>query len=255
MEDIKFKYFIVLSLILHLFLLVVFRLNFQKKVEEFRPTYVRIVELPFLGNFPEMEAETNPIAKSKSKGILDSIMPSLHNLSEKSGEKKRSEGSKSEKSGVQNPSVTPAPLPRSPSEKGIRGLPLLTDKDLDKFAKFEDPYLKKKEKSITLDTDEFKYLSYLERLKSRIEFIWKYPEMARLNNLHGDLYIRFTILKNGKLGDAQLLRSSGYKILDDAALQSLNNSDPFWPLPENWNLENLTITGHFIYYLGGLYLQ
>lgn len=255
MEDIKFKYFIILSLILHLFLLVVFRLNFQKKVEEFRPTYVRIVELPFLGNFPEREAETNPIAKSKSKGILDSIMPSLQNLSEKSGENKRSEGSGSEKSGAQNPSVTPAPPLRSPSEKGIRGLPLLTDKDLDKFAKFEDPYLKKKEKSITLDTDEFKYLSYLERLKSRIEFIWKYPEMARLNHLSGELYIRFTILKNGRLGDAQLLRSSGYKVLDDAALQALKNSDPFWPLPENWDLENLTITGHFIYYLGGIYLR
>lgn len=257
LERTKFGYFVVLSLILHLFLLAAFRVNFQQRVEGFRPTYVRIVDLPFL----EKEAETSKIKTSrgdtkrglpsppllKDQGLLNPITPSTP---ETSGEERS-------KSGIEEikRSDDKIPAPRDPSGKGIRGLPLITDKDLERLAKVEEPALKKKEKSITLDTDEFKYLSYLERLKNRIEFIWKYPEIARLNRLQGDLYIKFSILKSGRLGNTQIIRSSGYKILDDAALQALKDSDPFWPLPESWDLEEFTITGHFIYYLGGLYLR
>lgn len=262
MERAKFGYFIVLSLILHIFLLAAFRVNLQQKAKGFRPTYVRIVDLPFL----EEEASTASKTKMergtkgglvgspllKDPGLLKPIIPSpgiSRGEAEKSGieEMKRADS--------KGPPDTISPSLRDPSGKGIRGLPLLTDKDLERFASVEEPSLKKGEKSITLDTDEFKYLSYLERLKSRIEFIWKYPEIARFNRLQGDLHIRFSILKSGRLGNTQILRSSGYKILDDSALQALKNSDPFWPLPESWNMEELTITGHFIYYLGGMYLR
>jgi TonB family protein len=274
-ESVKFRYFFILSLILHLFVLIVFRVNIQQKAEGFRPTYVRIVELPPV---PFIEKElatplkkltpTRPKSGSEelkgSKGlgdtfvekrIYDPLMPFPSEPSMRSGEAGRSGGEGVKESGSEKSSEPIAPLFRDPSAKGIRGLPFITDKDLEKFARSEEPSLNKKEKSITLDTDEFKYLSYLERLKNRIEFIWKYPEVARLNSLQGDLYIRFSILKNGRLGGTHLLRSSGYKILDDAAIEALKDSDPFWPLPESWNLNELTITGHFIYYLGGIYLR
>lgn len=268
LESAKFRYFIVISLILHLFLLAVFRVNLHQKVEEFRPTYVRIVELPFFEE-SEIISKTKPgrgIAKnitgegsgpplSGSQRAHESISPSTQETSGIPNEMRKSGSEEVKKSDSQNTPDIAAPARRDSSSRGIRGLPLITDKDLERFAMVEEPYLKKKEKSITLDTDEFKYLSYLERLKNRIEFIWKYPEVARINRLQGDLFIRFSILKNGRLGDAQILRSSGYKMLDDAALQALKGSDPFWPLPENWDLEELTITGHFIYYLGGMYLR
>lgn len=256
MERAKFGYFIVLSLILHIFLLIAFRVNIQQKVEGLRPTYVRIVDLPFFENetgvTPKTKSEKGETKKSSAVPPLSRgqgpLNPPIFSPDDIPGtpEGKMKSGSE----GINN-----LPPHSDPSGKGIRGLPLLTDQDLERLAKVEEPSIKKKEKTITLDTEEFKYLSYLERLKNRIEFIWKYPEVARVNRLQGDLYIKFSILKNGRLGNTQILHSSGYKILDDAAIQALRNSDPFWSLPESWDMEELTITGHFIYYLGGMYLR
>lgn len=272
--EVKFRYFIILSLILHISILFFFRPDFEHKPEGFRPTYVQIVELPSPAPFIEKKVEIPPAPKSgvnKSKNLNsrsshERIIPPPE---DKSGGLASNHWGKMGRSGNeseipsgdkkvldnQRPHQPLTPSYGDPSGKSIRGLPLMTDKDLERFAKLEEPTLKKKEKSITLDTEEFRYLSYLERLKNRIEFIWKYPEKARLDHLQGDLYIRFSILKNGRLGGTEILRSSGYKILDDAALQALRDSDPFWPLPDSWDIQEFTITGHFIYYLGGLYLR
>jgi protein TonB len=111
------------------------------------------------------------------------------------------------------------------------------------------------EGGITFSTHEFKYYGYKMRLKEKIEGVWKYPPDAAEKGIYADLYIRFTILKDGKLGAIDLLRTSGYKMLDDAALKALKNAAPFWPLPGEWKEESFTITGHFIYSLSGYHLR
>jgi protein TonB len=111
------------------------------------------------------------------------------------------------------------------------------------------------EQEITFSTKEFKYYGYKMRLKEKIENIWKYPPEAAQKGIYADLYIRFTILKNGKLGAVELLRTSGYKRLDDAALKALRDAAPYWPLPDEWTEESFTITGHFIYSLYGSYIR
>ncbi len=111
------------------------------------------------------------------------------------------------------------------------------------------------EPEITFSTQEFKYYGYKMRLKEKIENIWKYPPEAAEKGIYADLYIRFTILKNGKLGAVELLRTSGYKTLDDAALKALRDAAPYWPLPDEWKEESFTITGHFIYSLYGSYIR
>lgn len=108
---------------------------------------------------------------------------------------------------------------------------------------------------ITFDTREFRYRSYMLRLKERIEGIWKYPPEAAQRGIYGDLYIRFVIMKNGKLESAEVLRTSGIKMLDDAALRALRDGEPYWPLPEDWQEDSLTITGHFVYSLWGSYVR
>lgn len=76
-----------------------------------------------------------------------------------------------------------------------------------------------------------------------------------MRGIYGDLYIKFTIDKKGKLISLELLRTSGYKMLDDAAIKALKDAEPFWPLPDDWQKDSLTITGHFIYTLHGFYLR
>ena len=113
----------------------------------------------------------------------------------------------------------------------------------------------KPDSNITFDTKEYKYYGYMQRLKEKIEEIWKYPPDAAEKGLYGDLYIRFTIKKNGQLGAVELLRTSGHPSLDNAAMKALKDAEPYWPLPDEWGKDGFTITGHFIYTLHGAYIR
>jgi protein TonB len=113
----------------------------------------------------------------------------------------------------------------------------------------------KEARTFSFDVKEMRYLTYLRRLKERIESIWIYPPDAAAKGIYGDLLIKFTIKKNGKLGAAEIVRTSGYKTLDDAALRALKNAEPFWPLPDEWGVEAYTIQGHFVYTIYGYYVR
>lgn len=146
------------------------------------------------------------------------------------------------------PSVLPEKSPLLPKDR-------LFDREVvEGLAKNEKEEVKP-DRGITFDTKELKYYSYMQRLKDRIEGIWRYPPDAAEKGIYGDLYIRFTIKKNGRLDNIELLRTSGYRSLDEAAMKALRDAEPFWPLPDEWKKEDLIITGHFIYSLYGVYLR
>lgn len=114
---------------------------------------------------------------------------------------------------------------------------------------------KKKDESITFDTSNYRYAGYMKKLKEKIESIWVYPPEAQARGLYGDLKIRFTIKKDGKLGALELERTSGYKMLDDAAIKALKDGEPYWPVPEEWGMDSYTILGHFVYTMYGYQLR
>jgi periplasmic protein TonB len=112
-----------------------------------------------------------------------------------------------------------------------------------------------KDKTFTFDTKQYRFLIYNQRLKQRIESIWVYPRRAAAQGIYGDLVIRFTILQNGNLGSVELVRTSGHKDLDDAAIKALRDGSPYWPLPKEWGMDSYTIEGLFIYTLYGYYVM
>ncbi len=112
-----------------------------------------------------------------------------------------------------------------------------------------------KNRTFSFDAKEYRFLLYNRRLKERIESIWHYPPDAAARGIYGDLDIRFTIKKNGQLGAVELVRTSGHKNLDDAAIEALTEGAPYWPLPEEWDMEAYTIEGHFVYSLYGYYIR
>ncbi len=154
-------------------------------------------------------------------------------------------GSSETRENTQVPSV---PIPSTREKLFDRNI-------IDDIAKREGEKEDKKERTFSFDVKEMRYLAYLRRLKERIESIWVYPPDAAAKGIYGDLLIRFTIKKNGKLGSVELLRTSGYKTLDDAALRALRNAEPFWPLPDEWDMEAYTIQGHFVYTIYGYYVR
>jgi len=141
------------------------------------------------------------------------------------------------------------------SSSGRMGQNELFDRDI--IAKFipKKNEESSKDNGITFDTTEYKYFGYMQRLREKIEGIWKYPAEAEQRRLNGELYIRFTIKKDGTLAAAELLHTSGYRILDDAAIRALSDANPYWPLPDSWNQDSLTITGRFVYYFNTTYVR
>lgn len=106
---------------------------------------------------------------------------------------------------------------------------------------------KKKEDTVDLSTTEFKYLSYFLKIKRQIEGVWNYPEISRLRGEQGELFLVFTIRKDGQLEDIKLINSSGYSRLDEEAIRAIKVASPFSPFPESWGLERLNIRAVFRY--------
>jgi len=134
-------------------------------------------------------------------------------------------------------------------------LPFLSQADIDELARKGMPEKQPGDDSVTLDTDEFKFMSYNRWLKYKVESVLRYPELAAISRLQGTLYIQFDIMKDGSLGDLELIKSSGYKILDDEALRSIRATAPFQPLPDSWKMDRYTIRAAVLFYLNEAYIR
>lgn len=134
-------------------------------------------------------------------------------------------------------------------------LPFLSQSDIDELARKGMPTKKPGDSSVTLDTDEFKFISYNRWLKIKVESVLHYPELAAISGYQGTLYVLFDIMKDGSVGRLEVLKPSGYKILDDEALRSIRDAAPFQPLPEEWNMEKYSIRAAVLFYLGTGYIR
>jgi protein TonB len=69
--------------------------------------------------------------------------------------------------------------------------------------------------------------SYLEMVKLRIERHKSYPETARNKHMEGEVTITFIITPEGKVGSVEVVKSSGHRVLDLAALRAVQDAAPF----------------------------
>lgn len=73
---------------------------------------------------------------------------------------------------------------------------------------------------------------YLDAWRRKIERIGNlnYPEKAKRENIFGSLSLKVAIKSDGTVNEISILRSSGYKILDDSAIRIVRLAAPFSPL-------------------------
>lgn len=83
-------------------------------------------------------------------------------------------------------------------------------------------------------TREFRDAAYLDAWRAKIERIGNlnYPEEARRRDLSGSLLLDVAINADGSLHSVTILRSSGHRVLDDAAVRIVHLSAPFAPFSE-----------------------
>lgn len=101
--------------------------------------------------------------------------------------------------------------------------------------------------AIRLDSQEPRYVTYLSSIKRAIELAWEYPDRALRHGLQGKLVLEFTILGNGTLMRTRLIRSSGFSILDEEAIRSVQAAAPFHPIPPVIGKNRLPIIASFEY--------
>lgn len=76
---------------------------------------------------------------------------------------------------------------------------------------------------------------------ARLQAAQRFPEQARARGEQGRAVVRFSIRRDGALGEARLAASSGSPALDQAALETVRRAAPF-PAPPAGTGAALTLT-------------
>lgn len=94
---------------------------------------------------------------------------------------------------------------------------------------------KPREKVISASTREYRYASYMDAWRQKVERIGNlnYPDEARRRGLSGHLTLDVTLRADGSVADIEVLRSSGHKVLDDGAIRIVQLAAPFNAFPQN----------------------
>ncbi len=91
-----------------------------------------------------------------------------------------------------------------------------------------------KRKAISASTTEYKYATYMEAWRRKVERIGNlnYPDEARRKKLYGNLLLHVAVRSDGSVERVRILKSSGHKLLDDAAMRIVRMAAPYAPFPE-----------------------
>jgi periplasmic protein TonB len=101
------------------------------------------------------------------------------------------------------------------------------------ISKSVDEYNKRpRKKFVGARTEEYRFAQYIEDWRQKVERLGtlNYPEAAR-GKLYGSLVLTVSLNHDGSLNRVDINRSSGYKVLDEAAKRIVQMASPFSPFP------------------------
>ncbi len=142
---------------------------------------------------------------------------------------------------VRTAPAEPKPMPR---KQDVNKLGVVNNSKLDQerqrlsaeiSAAWQDYLKRPKRKFLSARTQEYKYAAYMQTWILKVERIGNlhYPREARRKQLRGSVVLDAQISPMGTILGIDVKRSSGHKILDDAATRSVRLAAPFDPFPEN----------------------
>lgn len=104
------------------------------------------------------------------------------------------------------------------------------------ISQFWQEYQKRpRRKFLSARTKEYKYAEYMEAWRARVERVGNlnYPEKARRRNLTGNLVLDVAINPDGSVNNLNMVKSSGNKVLDDAARRIVRLAAPYQAFPRD----------------------
>jgi protein TonB len=102
-----------------------------------------------------------------------------------------------------------------------------------------------KKKFISSNTREYVYAAYMKGWVGRVERVGNlnYPDEARRGALYGELVLTVGLNRDGSIKSMDVIKSSGRKVLDEAAQRIVRLAAPFPTLPADKNrVDELYIT-------------
>jgi periplasmic protein TonB len=92
-----------------------------------------------------------------------------------------------------------------------------------------------KRKFVGARAQEYRFAQYVDNWRLKIERVGNlnYPDEARTRKIFGKLQLTVAIKANGEVETVEINRSSGHKVLDQAAIRIVRLAAPFDPFPPN----------------------
>lgn len=190
------------------------------------------------GNTDENRRAKTPLPPSPQKNDGDSIQQMQRRVQELETAQQRL---LTQAKSLRNiATATPASEQPTPAVPVVSGLDLAESARAmarleGEIAKSAEEYNKRpRKKFVGARTEEYRLAAYLDAWKQKIERIGtlNYPPEAR-GKLYGAVVIFVELrAEDGSLYSAAIERSSGHKVLDQAALRILKMSAPFGPIPQ-----------------------
>ena len=102
-----------------------------------------------------------------------------------------------------------------------------------------------KKKFISSNTREYVYAAYMKGWVGRVERVGNlnYPDEARRQSVYGELVLTVGLNRDGTIKSMDVIKSSGHKLLDEAAQRIVRLAAPFPALPsDKTRVDELYIT-------------
>ncbi|HVI55203.1 MAG TPA: energy transducer TonB [Luteibacter sp.] len=102
-----------------------------------------------------------------------------------------------------------------------------------------------KKKFISSNTREYVYAAYMKGWVGRVERVGNlnYPDEARRQGVYGELVLTVGLNRDGSIKSMDVIKSSGHKLLDEAAQRIVRLAAPFPTLPaDKTRVDELYIT-------------
>ena len=92
-----------------------------------------------------------------------------------------------------------------------------------------------KRKFVGARAQEYRFAVYVDNWRQKVERIGNlnYPVEAKAKKIYGRLQLTVAIKADGEIEGVEINRSSGYKVLDQAALRIVRLAAPYDPFPAN----------------------
>ena len=92
-----------------------------------------------------------------------------------------------------------------------------------------------KRKFVGARAEEYRFAQYVDNWRQRVERVGNlnYPAEARARKIYGSLLLTVAIKADGEVETVEVERSSGHKLLDQAAIRIVRLSAPFDRFPDN----------------------